>query len=113
LAFTDLDRAVGLLTKRLEWTFSMWDRKLVYDFYKGAWSCCEMMSKRSKTAQLALPREFPLYREEGVYDLNELADWFHTGAAEIGSLFDTRNSSDYFARNLEAAEWLLLQHSQK
>ncbi|WP_438497666.1 hypothetical protein [Paenibacillus sp. IHBB 3054] len=38
-AFTDLNRAVGLLTKRLEWTFDMWDRQKVYDFYKGAWGC--------------------------------------------------------------------------
>lgn len=107
-AFTDLDRAAGLLANRLEWTIGMWDQKKVYDFYKGAWCCCVMLAKRGGTVSLSLPQQFPLFRDNGFYDPGQLADWFFEQAAEIGARFDRRNGSGFFAEDLEkAGKWLL------
>lgn len=102
-AYTDLDRAVALAAKRLDWTMGMWDQKKVYDFYKGAWVCFRELSKKMETVKLELPEKFPLYRMDGTYSVQELALWFHSQAADIGERFDRRNGSQYFAEDLAKA----------
>lgn len=102
-SFTDLDRAVTLAVSRLEWSLGMWDQKLVYDFDKGAWTCFRQLAKRADTVELTLPEAFPLYREDGVYSPQALADWFYAQAEKIGRAFDARNGSDYFRKNLALA----------
>lgn len=133
-AFTDSQKAIELLEKRLAWTFGMWDRMMVLDFYKGAWSCCEMLKQQQQqpipqphhqqqlqeqqqhhqqqgeTARLLLPADFPLFRRDGEYNLDELANWFRTQSVEIARLFDERNGTDYFAQDLESVAALLRQH---
>lgn len=99
-AYTDLDRAVDLVEQRLEWTIGMWDQKKCYDFYKGAWSCFAMLAQQQTAVYLNLPRSFPLWRQDSVYDAKELANWFHTQAEEIGRRFDRRNGNDYFVQDL-------------
>lgn len=102
-AYSDLDRAIERLTSRLEWTFGMWDKKKVYDFYKGAWVCFRELSKRQDTISLDLPKEFAMYQADGTYDCAALEQWFHDQAEDIAGQFDKRNGSDFFARDMAAA----------
>lgn len=102
-AYSDLDKAVERFASRLEWTIGMWDKKKIYDFYKGAWVCFKELSKRQETIGLDLPQDFAAYKEDGVYNCTSLAEWFHDEAEKIGKQFDRRNGSDYFERNLSAA----------
>ncbi|MCI8553782.1 MAG: hypothetical protein HFJ80_02410 [Clostridiales bacterium] len=95
------DQALSLFSRRLEWTFDMWDQKWLYDFYKGAWVCFREAEREQ--VKLRLPERFPLYREDGVYSAPELAEWFYRQAADIGGRFDRRNGADYFSKNLAAA----------
>ena len=44
----------------------------------------------------------PLWREDGRYPVQELADWFLTQAESIGRRFDQRNRSHYFEDDLAA-----------
>ena len=102
-AYTDLERAVDLTVKRLEWTIGMWDQKKVYDFYKGAWICFRELAKGENQVTLKLPERFPLYQENGVYRPAELADWFYSHAQEIAQAFDRRNGSELFEQDLNLA----------
>lgn len=106
--FADLERGTELLEKRLPLTFGMWDRKLVYDFYKGAWCFCHQLAKQREKISLNLPEtDFPLWVENGEYRSSELAEWFHQKCIEIGKEFDLRNGSHWFEENLKTAEkWL-------
>ena len=106
-AFTDLSRALRLLEEALPWSIGMWDRKKVYDFYKGAWCFCEMMSTQRQHVHLLLPEEFELYQSDDQYDMTKLAHWFREQAEDIGASFDRRNGSSYFAMNIEKAAAML------
>ncbi len=103
-AFTDPERAVALVEKRLSWTVGLWDQKKVYDFYKGAWVCFRELGREKDAVALSLPEAFPLYSAGGVYDPRVLADWFYDHAAAIGKRFDARNGADWFRDDLAAAE---------
>lgn len=102
-SFTDPNRALALFSRRLVWTFGMWDQKSLYDFYKAAWICFQQTARRREQVTLDLPEDFPLYQKAGQYVASVLADWFHQQAAEIGTRFDQRNQADFFARDLAAA----------
>jgi len=100
---TNVDRGLSLFAKRLERSIGMWDQKKVYDFDKGACVLFRRLAGVRQTVKLELPQAFPLWREDGRYSVEELADWFQTQAESIGRRFDRRNSSHYFEQDLEAA----------
>lgn len=81
----------------------MWDQKKVNDYSKGVWVCFDALAKRQQTVELVLPKAFPLYREDDVYDCASLARWFYEQAKTIGQRFDKRNGSDYFEVDLARA----------
>ena len=100
---TNVDRGLSLFAKRLEWSIGMWDQKKVYDFDKGACVLFRRLAGVRQTVKLELPQAFPLWREDGRYPVEKLADWFQTQAEDIGRRFDRRNSSHYFEDDLAAA----------
>ena len=97
------DRGLALFARRLEWSIGMWDQKKVYDFDKGACILFRRLAGVRQTVKLELPQAFPLWREDGRYPVQELADWFLTQAETIGRRFDRRNRSHYFEDDLAAA----------
>ena len=100
-AHTDNDRAVALAESRLNWRIGMWDQWLTYLYDKGAWLTFRELAKRMETVKLELPQEFALWREDGEYRSQELADWFYAQASETAQRFDRRNGSDWFCRDLK------------
>lgn len=100
---TNADRGLSLFARRLEWSIGMWDQKKVYDFGKGACVLFHRLAGVRQTVKLELPQAFPLWREDGRYPVQELADWFLAQAETIGRRFDRRNSSHYFEDDLAAA----------
>ena len=99
---TNADRGLSLFARRLEWSIGMWDQKKVYDFDKGACVLFRQLAGARQTVKLELPQAFPLWREDGRYPVQELADWFLTQAESIGRRFDQRNRSHYFEDDLAA-----------
>ena len=102
-AYTEPARAQALIQKRFGWTIGLWDQKKCYDFYKGAWVFFRAQAKENDTISLAMPDTFPLYREDGGYATQDLAQWFYEHAQAIAQAFDRRNGSDYFAKDLALA----------
>lgn len=102
-AYSDPETAIELIEQGFPWTIGMWNQKLVYDFYKGAWTVFRQLGKTMDTIQLNLPEELSFYREDGTYQVQELESWVYTQAKSIAEKFDARNGTDYFAVDLKLA----------
>lgn len=109
-AYIEPDLSVGLLEKGIRWSIGMWDQRLLFQFYLGVWIFFSKLEEKKAVVSLLLPKQFPLYREDGCYLCRELAAWFQRQAIDIGRRFDDRNGSDGFARKLESAGILLIGH---
>ena len=68
-----------------------------------AWLFFSQAAHTYETVSLAMPKTFPLYREDGQYNTAELAQWFHEGALEIARKFDERNQSSYYQNKMQRA----------
>ena len=56
-----------------------------------------------ETVKLELPKEFPLWKEDGSYSTRALAEHFYSQAEEIARRFDLRNGSGWYRTDLELA----------
>ena len=54
-----------------------------------------------KTIQLLFDKKFPLYKENGVYQLDELIEFFLKNVTEIAQKFDRRNKNNYFSNKIK------------
>lgn len=102
-AFTAPERGADLLRRCLSHGVQLWDRDKWFSFTVGAWTFCRKKAEETDKLRLALPRDFPLWREEGIYPPVELGDWFYRQAADTAARFDDRNGTDCYARTLERA----------
>lgn len=102
-AYTNTKKALERFTSGIKNIHGLWDQKKVYDFYKGAWVLFYELAKENKTVTLILPETFPLYKKDGIYNCDSLAEWFYSQAQDIGKRFDSRNGSSYFKEDLELA----------
>ena len=58
------------------------------------------------TVKLILPRSFPLYSQDGCYDISLLVNWFSQAAQDLATRFDRRNSNNYYLSQLSELEQL-------
>lgn len=103
-AYFDTKTAIEIMEQGLPWTVNMWDKKYVYDFYKGAWTVLRRLARTETQITLSLPPELPVYRRDNSYSVKELADWFMEQITEIAGQFDARNKNNYFAEDLQQAQ---------
>ena len=102
-AYTNMDKALEKFQIGMGMVLGLWDQIKVYDFYKGAYVCFHELARTKDTVALDLPKEFPLYQEDGSYSCSRLEQWFYGQACTIGSKFDIRNKSSYFKDNMGLA----------
>ena len=57
--------------------------------------------RKKKTLKIQLPKEFFLYREDDIYNLDELISYYQNNVTEIAEKFDKRNKNDKFKKRLE------------
>ena len=50
---------------------------------------------------LSLPEEFPLYRPDGIYQVNELRNYFYQQAEELARRYDARNGNSGYMDRLK------------
>lgn len=96
-AATDLGRTISLLEKGISWSIGMWDQSLLFDLYRGAWAVCSKLGERQEKIPLQLPKKFPCWQADGIYDSGTLAEWFYTQMGEIANRFDRRNGTTIYA----------------
>lgn len=102
-AYSDLEEGVQLMRETFPWTGGMWNQKMVYDFYKGAWTVLRRYSMQEESIELELPDQLSCRREDGIYSTRELEQWLGEQTQKIAERFDSRNGTDSFRRNLELA----------
>ncbi len=102
-AYSDPEQSVQLMTEAFPWIGGMWNQKMVYDFYKGAWAVLHCLSDRQETISLKLPEQLTCRRSDGIYSTKELEEWVYIQAKEIAQRFDHRNGTDYFKTDLGLA----------
>ncbi len=105
LRFYGMQNRVGaaLLQRYLPWPLSLWDRGRQFYFYQGAWVLCTA-GPLDREVTFYLPRQFPLWREDGRYRWGDLADWFYGAAADIAGQFDRRNGGTVYRDTLARTE---------
>lgn len=101
--FVDLESAVRYLVQLREFLDCRDDYKMEYEFNKAAWATCRQVAKYNDSVFLKLPESFPLYNKKKTYNPSELADYFYSQAHELATVFDARNGTDWFARDLPKA----------
>lgn len=96
--------------------YSLTDPQKALDWFKQHWSDHEsnrhpltrlyfalgmahfwkQLQEKESTYRMKLPSSFPLYREDGVYDLAKLREYYETEALACARKFDERNGTSYF-----------------
>lgn len=94
------ERWISLLEKGLRWSVGVWDQRLLFGFYQGAWIFCARLSEKEATLPLSLPKKFDGWREDGQYDTTALARWLYGQTVEIAHRFDRRNGSSRFGKQI-------------
>jgi hypothetical protein len=105
LALTDnLDAAVVLLERHAAWRWRTHEYVDRFNFQVSARFVVERLRASGRErARLRLPKEMPVHRPDGDYDLTELAGWYDGESREIAALYDARAGNDFFSRtNLDA-----------
>ena len=102
-AYSDPEPGVQLMREAFPWIGGMWNQKMVYDFYKGAWTVLHQLSKREDSIKLELPEQLSCYHSDGIYAVKELEQWVYEQAEEIAERFDKRNGTDSFQVDLGLA----------
>lgn len=102
-AYSDLSHGIDLMKEAFPWIAGMWNEKMVYDFYKGAWTIFHELSKQEDSISLELPEQLSCYRSDHIYQTKEMEAWIYKQAKNIAERFDQRNGTDSFQRNLNLA----------
>jgi hypothetical protein len=102
LALTgNLDRAVTLLEKHLPWALETLATSRRFGFFQAARLLMMQLAQSGRsTLHLRLPKEFPLYREDGEYAVPDLCAWFDEDCRRLAEQFDRRNESDCFMQKV-------------
>lgn len=92
--------AVRLFEKHVAWAIESFEQWRTLFFYAPAHALFARLAGERPQIELALPRQFPLYREGGTYETAAIRDWCDQRATAVASAFDARNGTDYVSRTL-------------
>lgn len=100
--FSRLNQTQGIrvLEQHLPVYLDWWEKNVQMEFFAGAWQLLFSFPPELGI-RAAYPKEFPLYREDGVYPSHQLAEWFYSKAEEIAVAFDRRDGTDCRMKRLE------------
>lgn len=105
LTVTDNRRsALNLFERHLALAMRSWDAVAKLDYgLASRLLLTHLAHQRQAACRLRLPREFPLYREDGRYTPADLAAWFDREARQLAAAFDQRNGNAYRSSLLDAS----------
>jgi hypothetical protein len=90
-------RAAGLLERHLSVALRTPVPSAQFSFLLNAWTAAEhIQATTTRPARLRLPRQFPLWREDGTYEWAVLASWFQSHAHELEAQFNARNGNLHY-----------------
>jgi hypothetical protein len=103
LALTgNIDRAVRLFERHLPWRMQSSVPGARFNFDLRAWCFTRrLLAADRETITFSLPKDFPLYREDGKYEVSTLHDWFESSSREFETAFNQRNGNDAVTKRVE------------
>jgi hypothetical protein len=107
VATNNLVKAIGLLEKHLHWALEPVDPYSQFYFYRASYFLIKSLQDQNEsTVQLILPQSFPLYSQDGCYDIYLLVNWFSQATHDLATRFDRRNGNDYYLNQLSELDQL-------
>jgi len=106
----NFEKAVEVFRKHYPLTERNHDALHRFHFFRAAWLLFSMLAESKEggaqngSLALAMPSTFPLYAQDGMYDISKLAEWTKQEADALAARFDKRNETDFFARTLKEME---------
>lgn len=89
--------------KALDWFKHYWshyesDRNPIYKLYFafGMMRFVKKLQEEKDSYRMKLPNDFPLYQEDGNYDLVKLWEYYENDARSCAQKFDARNGTSHF-----------------
>ena len=105
--YTDIGKALRIYKEH--WKKEQKERCPATRFYmdKAIYIFFSELAKqhKSSTIKLDLDNSFPLYAEDGVYQIADMQAYYYNSAKNLAQKFDQRNGSDYYQKNLDGKEW--------
>jgi hypothetical protein len=101
----NFEKAVEVFRKHYSLTERNHDALHRFHFLRAAWLLFSRLADSEQAARtgaltLAMPSTFPLYAQDGMYDIGKLAEWSKQEADALAARFDKRNETDFFTRTL-------------
>jgi len=90
------ERAWEYFQKYADWEPGAEDA-IVYDFSKSVLP----LLKKGGSKKLDMNPKLPYYRQDGIYDLDELYNYYYGKAFDLASRFDKRNGTDEFVSGIK------------
>jgi tetratricopeptide (TPR) repeat protein len=88
--------ALTLLERHLGWALDARARLDALTFFVSArFVLSQIAASGEQALALRLPRHFPLFRDDGLYDPGALLAWFDAQATDLAARFDARNGNDH------------------
>jgi hypothetical protein len=101
VATNNVVKAIGLIEKHLQWALEPVEPRSQFYFYRASYFLIKSLQDRDEShVKLLLPRSFPLYSQDGSYDVSLLVNWFSKATEDLATRFDLRNSNDYYLNQL-------------
>lgn len=102
-SIANLDKGLKIFKKHLNWDLKSknpWDK---FNFELSSYKLFKNIKKNQniKTIKILLDKNFPLYKKDGIYDIDSIIDYYKTNVIDIADKFDSRNKNNYFRKKLD------------
>ena len=95
-------KAITLIEQNIIIALTTHDVSDRFDFYRAVIFLIDnLLAENTEKISLLMPRDFPLYTQEGEYNLQDLLNWFESEAKTIAQQFDLRNGNQYYSERLQ------------
>ena len=98
LTFTDSEKAWRYLSEHINWIIECQE----YDALVFGMNILPLLKRKDKR-RLNLSHEFPMFRDDSLYDTKLLFDYFYETTLEKAKKFDARNGNNSFKKQLKEA----------
>lgn len=100
---TSLSKDTKLFEKHLIWELDSRNYNSKMDFCIGAAALFTKLAKKKSEIKLTLPEKFELHKDDGIYSVEALAEYYRNKALDLIDKFDKRNESDFNMKDYEYA----------
>lgn len=96
----DLNKGLKFFKNYLDWNLKVKNPRAKFNFELAAYRLFRALKEKEnkKTIKLNLDSKFKLYKENGVYQIDELINYFKENCIYIAEKFDNKNKNDNYMK---------------